>query len=196
MKESLSCLQKFFIHNTAILFGTSIVALFFLHGRAPPPEARHPPALLLRVTAVEGGGAGGGDAVVSSRSGRYADGEGGAVGEGTILAAACGKHNKFGVEITLTGGAAKSIQSINVAAVVAVVVAAAVAGLASPAATHCMKKVRVWHKTVLFSLFFSFLEQPSFFPMSMPALNSFSGKGKPMKKYLFLKNHFFVGHFW
>ncbi len=53
----------------------------------------------------------------------------------------------------ITGGAAKSIQSIYVAAVVAVVVAAAVAGLASPAATHYMKKLRVWHKTALFQFF-------------------------------------------
>ena len=42
--------------------------------------------------------------------------------------------------MNVTGGAAKSIQSINVAAVVTVVAAAAVAGLASPAATHYMKK--------------------------------------------------------
>ncbi len=42
----------------------------------------------------------------------------------------------------VTGGAAKSIQSINVAVVVVVFVAAAavaVAGLASPAATHHIK---------------------------------------------------------
>ena len=65
----------------------------------------------------------------------------------------------------ITGGAAKSIQSINVAAVVAVAAAAAVAGLASPAATHYMKKLRVWRKTALFlSLFQFFLEQPSFSP--------------------------------
>ncbi len=45
--------------------------------------------------------------------------------------------------MNVTGGAAKSIQSINVAAVVTVVVAAAVADLASPAATHYMKKLHV-----------------------------------------------------
>ncbi len=81
----------------------------------------------------------------------------------------------------VTGGTAKSIQSINVAAVVAV------AGLASPAATNYMKKLRVWRKSALFfSLFQFFLEQPSFPPMSMSALNSFSGKGGPMKKNSFL----------
>ena len=86
----------------------------------------------------------------------------------------------------VTGGAAKSIQSINVAAAVAAVAAAAVAGLANPAATHSMKKLRVWHKTVLF-LSLSFLGQLSLFPMSMLALNSFSGKGGPIK--LFLKKN-------
>ncbi len=56
----------------------------------------------------------------------------------------------------LTGGAAKSIQLINVAAVVAVAAAVVAAGLASPAATHHMKKLRVWRKTVLFFSFFQF----------------------------------------
>ncbi len=50
----------------------------------------------------------------------------------------------------VAGGAAKSIQSINVAAVVAV------AGLASPAATHYMKKLRQWRKTALFLSLFQF----------------------------------------
>ena len=98
----------------------------------------------------------------------------------------------------LTGGAAKSIQSINVAAVVAVAAAAAVAGLASPAATHSMKKLRVWRKTALFLSLSVFLEQLSLFPMSMLALNSFSGKGGPIK--LFFKNTkmvcFLLGTFW
>ena len=58
----------------------------------------------------------------------------------------------------VTGGAAKSIQSINVAAVVAV------AGLASPAATNYMKKLRVWRKSALFSLFFSFFGAAIFPP--------------------------------
>ncbi len=61
----------------------------------------------------------------------------------------------------LAGGAAQSIQSINVAAVVAVVVAAAVAGLAAaavaglagPAATHHMNKLHEKHETALFSSF-------------------------------------------
>ncbi len=82
----------------------------------------------------------------------------------------------------VTGGAAKSIQSINVAAVV---VAAAVAGLASSTATHSNKKLCVWRKTALFLTFSVLLEQPSFFPMSMPALNSFNGKGRLMKKIFF-----------
>ncbi len=99
----------------------------------------------------------------------------------------------------VTGGAAKSIQSINVAAVIAVAAAVAVAGLASPAATHYMKKLCVWRKTALFlSLFQFFLKQPSFFPMSMPTLNSFSGKGGPMKKIFLLKKtlFFLLGIFW
>ncbi len=82
-----------------------------------------------------------------------------------------------------TGGVAKSIQSINVAAVVAVAAAAAAAagGLASPAATHYMKKLRVWRKTALFlSLFQFFWSSHLFFPMSMPALSSFSGEGGPI----------------
>ncbi len=66
-------------------------------------------------------------------------------------------------QCNLTGGAAKSIQSINVAAVVAVAAAAAVAGLASPAATHYMKKLCVWRKTALFFSFFNFFEQPYLF---------------------------------
>ena len=63
----------------------------------------------------------------------------------------------------VTGGAAKSIQSINVAAVVAVAAAAAVAGLASPADTHGMNKLHERNKTALFSSFFHFFEQPSLF---------------------------------
>ncbi len=63
----------------------------------------------------------------------------------------------------VTGGAAKSIQSINVAAVVAVAAAAAVAGLASPAATHGMNKLHERNKTALFLSFFHFFEQPSLF---------------------------------
>ena len=54
----------------------------------------------------------------------------------------------------ITGGAAKSIQSINVAAIVAA--AAGGGGLASPAATHHMKKLHVWCKTALFSPLFQF----------------------------------------
>ncbi len=54
----------------------------------------------------------------------------------------------------LTGGAAKSIQSINVAAVVAVAAAVVVAGLASPVATHHMKKLRVWRSFQFFFQFF------------------------------------------
>ncbi len=65
--------------------------------------------------------------------------------------------------LLVTGGAAKSIQSINVAAVVAVAAAAAVAGLASPAATHGMNKLHERNKTALFSSFFHFFEQPSLF---------------------------------
>ncbi len=56
-------------------------------------------------------------------------------------------------EVYITGGAAKSIQSINVA----VAAAAAFAGLASPAVTHSTKKLCVWRKTALFlslSVFF------------------------------------------
>ncbi len=63
----------------------------------------------------------------------------------------------------LTGGAAKSIQSINVAAVVTVVAAAAVAGLASPAATHYMKKLHVWCKTALFLSLFQFFSSSHLF---------------------------------
>ena len=64
---------------------------------------------------------------------------------------------------------AATIQSINVAAVVAAA-AAAVAGLASPAATHRMKKLRVLSKKQLFfSLFFCFFGAAiSFFPCPCP----------------------------
>ena len=56
--------------------------------------------------------------------------------------------------VVVTGGAGKSIQSKNVAAVVAV--AAAVAGLPSPAATHHMKKMSGWRKKALFLSLFLF----------------------------------------
>ena len=87
---------------------------------------------------------------------------------------------------------AATIQSKNVAAVAAVAAAAAVAGLASPAATHHMKKLRVLSKkTALFlSLFLFFLSSHLFFPMSMPALNSFSSKGGSMIFFLFFAGHF------
>ena len=63
-------------------------------------------------------------------------------------------------------GAAKSIQSINAAAAVAVAAAVVVArsGLASPAATHSMKKLRVWHKTALFLSLSVFWSNYLFFP--------------------------------
>ncbi len=57
----------------------------------------------------------------------------------------------------------KSIQSINVAAVVAVAAAAAAGGLASPAATHHIKKLHVWHKTALFLSLFNFFGAAIFF---------------------------------
>ncbi len=56
--------------------------------------------------------------------------------------------------VVVTGGAGKSIQSKNVAAVVAG--AAAVAGLPSPAATHHMKKMSGWRKKALFLSLFLF----------------------------------------
>ena len=81
-----------------------------------------------------------------------------------MIAARILKEEKFAnMFVFVTGDTAKSIQSINVAAVAAAAAAAFVAGLASPAATHRMKKQRVWSKTALFSLFFSFLEQPYLF---------------------------------
>ncbi len=89
---------------------------------------------------------------------------------------------------------AATIQSKNVAAVAAVAAAAAVAGLASPAATHHMKKLRVLSKktALFFSLFlFFFLSSHLFFPMSMPALNSFSSKGGSMIFFLFFCWAFF-----
>ena len=73
-----------------------------------------------------------------------------------MTAVACLPHYAC-YKIQITGGAAKLIQSINVVAAAVVVVAAAVAGLASPAATHHIKKLRVWSKTALFFLFFEFL---------------------------------------
>ncbi len=68
------------------------------------------------------------------------------------------------------GGAARLIQLINA-------VAAAVAGLSSPAATHSMKKLRVWVKTALFISLSVFLEQPSLFSHVHARLNLFSSKG-------------------
>ena len=66
--------------------------------------------------------------------------------------------------------------------VAAVVAVAAGGGLVSPAATHHMKKTRVWRKTALFlSLLQFFWRSHLFFPMCMSALNLFSGKGRPMK---------------
>ncbi len=99
----------------------------------------------------------------------------------------------------VTGGAAKSIQSINVAVVVVVFVAAAaaavaVAGLASPAATHRIKKLRMWSITALFhSLFQFFGAAISFFKCSCSTLKSFGSKGVPMIFLLFFT--FFAGHF-
>ena len=90
------------------------------------------------------------------------------------------KTAKEGFTHNVTGGTAKSIQSINVAAAVDVAAAAAVAGLASPAATYSMKKLHVWRKTALFFSLSVFLEQLFIFPMSMVALNSFSWKGGPI----------------
>ena len=93
----------------------------------------------------------------------------------------------------VTGGAAKSIQSINVAVVVVVVVvvaaaaAVAVAGLASPAATHRIKKLRMWSITALFhSLFQFFGAAISFFKCSCSTLKSFGSKGVQMIFLLFL----------
>ena len=76
--------------------------------------------------------------------------------------------------------AAESIQSINVAVVVAVAVAAGVAGLASPAATHSMKKLRLWRKTALFLSLSVFLEQPSLFSHvhAHPELVQLQGQAK------------------
>ena len=95
-------------------------------------------------------------------------------------------HDKYNI----TGGAAKSMQSINVAAVFA----AAAAGLASSAATHRMKKLHVWHKTGLFLFLLQFFWRTSFLPMCMSALNSFCGKGGPLKENVF--NIFLLGIFW
>ena len=69
----------------------------------------------------------------------------------------------------VTGGAAKSIQSINAAAAVAVVVAAAVAGLASPDATHKYEKTVCVAQNSPFSLSFNFFGATiSFFPCPCP----------------------------
>ncbi len=87
-------------------------------------------------------------------------------------------HDKYNI----TGGAAKSIQSINVAAV-----AAAAAGLASPAATHHMKKLHVWRKTALILFLLQFFWRTLlFFPMCMSTLNSFCSKGGPMKENVYI----------
>ncbi len=98
-----------------------------------------------------------------------------------MIAARILKEEKFAnMFVFVTGDTAKSIQSINVAAVAAAAAAAAfVAGLASPAATHRMKKQRVWSKTALFLSFSVFWSSHIFFPKSMPALNSFGSKGRP-----------------
>ncbi len=109
----------------------------------------------------------------------------------------CGLQTELKYKRDKSGGAAKSIQSINVAAVVAV--AAAAAGLASPAATHYMKKLRVWRKTaLLLSLFLFFLEQPSFFPHvhAHPELVQWQGWANE-KIFFFKKIHYFLlGIFW
>ena len=58
--------------------------------------------------------------------------------------------------------------------------------------TNCMRGT----KLLFFPLFFHFFEGHPFFPMSMPALNSFCSKGGPMKQHnLFIKKYVFAGHF-
>ncbi len=106
-----------------------------------------------------------------------------------------GPASQVRVEHSVTGGTAKSIQSKNVAVFVAVAAAAAFAGLASPAATHYLKKLRVaQNSSFSCSISVFFLQPPSFSTMSMPALNSFSGKDGPMKKNILLnKRHDFLG---
>ncbi len=102
------------------------------------------------------------------------------------------------MSLNVTGGAAKSIQSINVAAVVAVVVAAAVAGLASSTATHYKKKLCVWRKAALFSHFFSFIGAAIFFPHvhARPELVQRQGPNNE-KNIFFKKRHYFLlGVFW
>ena len=79
-----------------------------------------------------------------------------------MTAVACLPHYAC-YKIQITGGAAKSIQSINVVAAAVVVVAAAVAGLASPAATHHIKNCVCGAKQLFFFSFLSFLGQPSLF---------------------------------
>ncbi len=98
----------------------------------------------------------------------------------------------------VTGGAAKSIQSINVAAAVAVAAAAAVAGLASPAATHSMKKLCVWRKTALFlSLSVFYGATISFSHVhARPELVQRQGRAKNFFKKIQKWYVFLLGTFW
>ena len=79
----------------------------------------------------------------------------------------------------------------------AVAAAAAVAGLASPADTHRMNKLHERHKTALFSLFFSFFEQPFLFSHvhARPELVLQQGRANETKYFIFYEIYFFAGHF-
>ncbi len=93
----------------------------------------------------------------------------------------------------VTGGAAKSIQSINVAAAAAV--AAVVAGLASPSATLKYEKTACVAQNSSFSLSFSYLEQPSLFSHVHARPELVQGQGWANKTFLKNKKIFFGGHF-
>ncbi len=101
------------------------------------------------------------------------------------------------MKLNITGGAAESIQSINVAAAVAVAAAAGGGGLASPAATLKYEKTVCVAQNSSFSFSFNFFWlQPSLFPHVHARPELVQRQGQANKTFFKkTKKMFFGGHF-
>ncbi len=102
------------------------------------------------------------------------------------------------MKLNITGGAAESIQSINVAAAVAVAAAAGGGGLASPAATLKYEKTVCVAQNSSFSFSFNFFWlQPSLFPHvhARPELVQRQGQANKTLKKKNKKNVFWWAFF-